>query len=149
MKDRLIAAHDLLSSFLLDNTADDEGFDSIPEVDDARSILQELIEEVQTFQDSREWMHVESYRQQIIDGDTIASLTNQNSDDWIRADKRLPTKEDADYWLDVWVHGYDSKGNPAIKLEDYRGVQYDPQYSVYWKRTNLQPILKNQEKSNG
>lgn len=80
------------------------------------------------------------------DEQTIQALKEyQKNSDWIRTNERLPTKEDADHNLNVWVHGYTSTGNPIIKLWDYRGVDHDPQYSVYWKRTNLQPILKNQE----
>jgi uncharacterized protein YjbI with pentapeptide repeats len=46
IRNTLQSAVDLISSFILDNTEDDQGFESIPDLDDARTILQDLMEEL-------------------------------------------------------------------------------------------------------
>ena len=44
-KDAIIDAADHLTSFLLDNTDDNQGFEAIPDIDDARTLLMEVTED--------------------------------------------------------------------------------------------------------
>lgn len=57
--------------------------------------------------------------------------------EWFDLKTKKPTLEDAGPTCQVWVLGKNSRGLPVFRLEYYREVFYDPQYSFKWARTGL------------
>ena len=57
--------------------------------------------------------------------------------EWFDLKEKKPTIKDAGPTYQVWVLGKNSRGEPVYKLENYKMVEYDPQYAIKWARTGL------------
>ncbi len=56
---------------------------------------------------------------------------------WTHANFIAPTEEDSDSNGMVWVSGKNSSGTRRVRLENWRQVSYDPQYTIEWARTGV------------